>query len=137
MSIHIITVPPHGDTAALWRDATLSELQTLVGGYVERIAIDDIDVWLNEDGLATEPVNTAITTWVTDHFGKFWQTFHGTAVLTSTNHDGDLASLPDSHITNLLRVFTQCPTCAAEPGRSCATSCTWEGPQPPKANTHA
>ena len=131
----VLIVTAGGETRSeIWPAVgTLERLQEAVGGYVTVVQIDNVDVWLNEEALLSDaPVaNQPISLWLTSQ-ARSSAMVYGTAVLAASNTDGDTVSLPDERLTELHRVFSQCPEplCDAEPGLPCDPECLWPGPGP-------
>lgn len=76
---------------------TLEAMQSIVGGYVECIALPhNIDVWLNEEGLLMNlPFNRYVG----------GVPVVGTIFAASRNNAGDTLSLSDKQITSVMQMF--------------------------------
>lgn len=120
--------------AETWADGgTLEHLQESVDGTVTVWQNGEVDVWLNDEALfsTTPEVNQPVSLWLSSQ-GYGPGIVYGTAVLATSDADGATVSLPDERLTELHRLFSQCPEplCDAEPGLPCDPECLWPGPGP-------
>lgn len=60
-----------------------------------------LDMWTDEDGLFTQPVNPGATA-LARHYGCTWQPYHGTVLLTSVTREGVTAGLTSDQVRALL-----------------------------------
>ena len=116
-----------------WTDGgTLDHLQEAIGDTVTVVQSGDVDVWLDDEALfSTDPqINEPVSLWLSSQ-GRSRGFIYGTAVLAASDADGATVSLPANRLTELRRLFSQCPEplCDAEPGWSCDPACAWAGPE--------
>lgn len=60
-----------------------------------------LDMWIDDDGLYTKPVNPAATL-LARRYGKTWQDYHGPAVIAGLNAEGDTIGLTDEQTVGVL-----------------------------------
>lgn len=89
------------------KDACLRDMYRLIDCHtvdVVRLA-DDLDMWLDDDGMYTSPVNLAAT-FVARLYGFNHQNYHGNALfLGGANRNGDTVGLSDKMLARLRRVL--------------------------------
>ena len=78
-------------------DSDLKSMQDIVGGYIECVALkNNIDVWINEEGLLMDlPFNRFVNR----------QPLVGTIFAASHNSSGDTISLTDTQISQVFAIF--------------------------------
>lgn len=81
---------------------TLQQLREHIGcSTVDRVALTDrIDMWLDDEGLYTQPVNAPATA-LARHFGLDWQAYHGPAVICGADDEGGTTDLSRAQLVAL------------------------------------
>jgi hypothetical protein len=96
-------------------DATIVEVNLAPGGehlalmrkhldcqLVDCVALTTrIDMWIDDEGLFTKPVNPLATALARRH-GFTWQPYHGSVLLCGVNDQGDSIDFTHSQIAGLL-----------------------------------
>lgn len=76
---------------------TLEAMQATVGGYVECVRVDDLDVWLNEDGLGLSlPFNRTVAEYP----------LVGPIFVAASNEDGDTLGLTDDQVRRAIALLS-------------------------------
>ena len=76
---------------------TLEAMQATVGGYIECVRVDDLDVWLNEDGLGLSlPFNRTVD----------GLPIVGPIFVAASNEDGDTLGLSDVQVERALALLS-------------------------------
>ena len=93
-SISIVVKEPNKKPEIRTIDGSLEEMQKIVGGYIESVSISgNIDLWVNEDGLAEKlPFNL---------YARDIPLF-GTIFAAAHNEEGDMISLNKNQITQMI-----------------------------------
>lgn len=69
---------------------------------VDVVALTDkLDMWLDDEGMYTQPVNPAATA-LARHYGFVWQNYHGPVMLCSVDADGASVDLDANQLRALL-----------------------------------
>lgn len=90
-----VNLNPGADHLALMREHLDCHL-------VDCIALTDrLDMWIDDEGLDTQPVNPAATALARRH-GFVWQAYHGPVLLCGVNAHGDSIDLTDEQIRGVL-----------------------------------
>lgn len=73
-------------------ECSLESMQSIVGGYIERLRItQDIDMWLNEEGILMKlPLNV-----ITTNRGEAIDHIYGNVVFASHDDEGNIISLSE------------------------------------------
>jgi len=95
--IKVVIVEPNKKPRVALVENKLSDLQAIVGGYIETIlARSDIILVCNEEGKLMElPYNRTV----------YGEPIVGTFFLTTSNREGDFVSLSDEQVEWCLKVF--------------------------------
>lgn len=79
-------------------DNTLEAMQFLVGGYIEPIRVDDLDVWINEEGLLMKlPYNRTVA----------GIAIAGTMFVAASNEEGDTLGLSDEQAVRAIELLSK------------------------------
>ena len=69
---------------------------------VDVVALTDrLDMWIDDEGLYTQPVNPYATA-LARHHGFVWQPYHGPVLLCSVDIDGNSSDLTRDQVCGLL-----------------------------------
>lgn len=69
-------------------------LREMVGGWLDLVRLSDrLDMWVNDEGLFQFPEPNVTASRVAGVFGFDWQPYHGPAVLTGTDGEGNTVGL--------------------------------------------
>ncbi|WP_280489213.1 DUF3846 domain-containing protein [Nocardia carnea] len=69
---------------------------------VDVVALTDkLDMWLDDEGLYSKPVNP-LATLLAQHHGFTWQPYHGPVLLCGVDHEGNSIDLDINQIRALL-----------------------------------
>jgi uncharacterized protein DUF3846 len=70
--------------------------------YVDVVRLTNtLDMWLDDEGLYTQPVNLPATQLARRH-GYVWQDYHGPVLLCGVNRDGNSIDLTREQVVGLL-----------------------------------
>lgn len=90
-----VTLKPGGDHLALMREQ-------LRCSAVDCVALTDrLDMWIDDEGTYTQPVNPAATALARNH-GFVWQHYHGPVLLCGVDDHGDSVNLTRGQLVGLL-----------------------------------
>lgn len=90
-----VNLQPDVDHLALMR-------QHLRCRAVDCVALTDrLDMWIDDEGLDTKPVNPAATALARRH-GFIWQNYHGPILLCGVDDQGDSVNLSREQLVGLL-----------------------------------
>lgn len=111
--VTVIRISPDGQVQQeVWHrqgdGALLLQLQAAVDGLVDVVALgEQLDMWINDEGLYTGEVNPVATLVAAAH-GRDTQPYYGPAVFTGgADADGTTMSLPADVATGLLATARQ------------------------------
>lgn len=90
-----VNLNPDADHLALMREHLDCRL-------VDCVALTDrLDMWVDDEGLYTQPVNPVASTLARRH-GITWQPFHGPVLLCSVDGDGNCIDLTREQVLGVL-----------------------------------
>lgn len=90
-----VNLQPGADHVALMR-------QYLGCSVIDCVALTDrLDMWVDDEGLHTQPVNPVATA-LARHHGRTWQPYHGPALLCRVDAGGDSVDLDTAQVRALL-----------------------------------
>ncbi|MCS0827407.1 DUF3846 domain-containing protein [Cytobacillus firmus] len=86
---------------------SLEDMQAIVGGWLERVRItDDIDLWINEEGLLQELPLNFVTFVVKDGEPQPVHSIVGNVFFASHDEEGETISLNDIQIKRIKKMFS-------------------------------
>ena len=97
-----LLVKPQVTPVEIETDGSLTELQNLVGGYIEAPCLfPDVDIIINEEG---KLMNLPYNRWLS-HNGKFIDILVGNIVIIAHDDEGETIGLTEEQILKYTAIF--------------------------------
>lgn len=82
----------------------LRMLQESVGGYIEHMSLNGLDMYVNEEGLLYNLPYNPVATWLQSGEG-YDGIIVGNVIVTGSNDDGDTVGIPDDRRESLVQAI--------------------------------